>query len=73
MSSTVTNYGSFLGLNTYYRTVPNTNFLISFQTEAGTTKNSFPPVRARVIEGTLLEIDVHAKVKINTTNLKDFF
>lgn len=30
IDSTKTNYGSYLGLNTYYYTVPATNFLITF-------------------------------------------
>jgi hypothetical protein len=43
---TVSNYGSFLGLNTYYQTVPNTHFLLSFQND----KNAaFAAIRARVV------------------------
>jgi hypothetical protein len=47
--STVTNFGSFLGLNTYYKTLPNTNFLISFETINNNNLNSFPQIKARVV------------------------
>ena len=33
LDQTVTNFGSFLGLNTYYKTIPSTNMLFSFNTK----------------------------------------
>lgn len=56
LDQSVTNFGSFMGLNTYYKTVPNVYFLVSFDNTPKDEANKFPPVKARVIEGTLLEI-----------------
>lgn len=53
LSGTIFNFGSFLGLNSFYQTIPATNFLISFE-GTPSTKHSFPTLRARVQEGTLL-------------------
>ncbi len=53
IDSTKSNYGSFLGLNTYYYTVPATNFLVTFNTavyQPGSL-NIFPSIPARAIEG----------------------
>ena len=30
-ANSVSNFGSFMGLNTYYKTIPNTNFLLAFE------------------------------------------
>lgn len=52
---TVSNSGSFLGLNTYYQTVPSTHFLISFQNApAAALPHVFPAILGRVVEGTVL-------------------
>lgn len=66
------NAGSFLGLNTYYKTVPKVNFLISYEITKQNEKYSFAPIRARVQEGTLLEIEMYAKVLLNLSNIKTF-
>lgn len=67
------NAGSFLGLNTYYKTVPKVNFLISYEMAKQNQRYSFAPIRARVQEGTLLEIEMYAKLQLNSSNLKLFF
>jgi hypothetical protein len=74
VDSTVSNYGSFVGLNTYYYTVPATNFLVTFNsgTSSSGEVNSYPSIQARAIEGIKIEIDVDAKVKLVPTNLKSF-
>lgn len=53
IDSTVTNSGSFLGLNTYYHTVPATNFLVTFNSDIYQpgSRNSFQSIEARAIEG----------------------
>ena len=68
------NYGSFLGLNTYYYTVPATSYLVSFNSQLYTpgSKNIYPSITARAIEGIKVEIDVEARVKLVPTNLKYF-
>lgn len=54
--STVANEGGFLGLNTYYQTIPATNFMISFEERHENPEHSFRAIRARVKEGTLIEV-----------------
>ena len=50
--STATNSGGFVGLNTFYYTVPATNFLMSFRSDYNSgVKNTFKAISARVIEG----------------------
>lgn len=53
IDSTVTNSGSFVGLNTYYRTVPATSFLVSFNSDTyqPDSANSFRSIEARAVEG----------------------
>lgn len=74
IDSTVSNYGSFVGLNTYYYTVPATSFLVTFNsaTYSAGQVNSYQSISARAIEGIKVEIDVDAKVKLVPTNLKTF-
>ena len=49
--STQSNYGSFLGLNTYYYMVPSHSYLISFNSQTYNSKspNSFPSISARAV------------------------
>ena len=68
------NYGAFIGLNTYFYSVPSHSFLISFNSETydSSNPNSYPSITARPIEGIKLLIDVDAKVKLSPSNLKSF-
>jgi hypothetical protein len=49
IDSTKANYGSFVGLNTYYYTVPANNFLITFNSDELSEKaiNTFPSIIGR--------------------------
>jgi len=53
---TAANFGSFMGLNTYYHSIPNVNFIVEFNNaKAGQLiKNRHKSINARVIEGTRL-------------------
>jgi len=51
---TTSNSGSFQGLNTYYQTLPNVNFLISFDSNLEAGLSQFKSIKSRVIEGTML-------------------
>ena len=48
LDKVTTNFGSFIGLNTYYKTIPNTNFLLSFNSKPTQTDNEFDSIIARV-------------------------
>ena len=74
LDSLVQNSGSFLGLNTYYYTVPNTNFLLTFNTAELSLQSPsvFPSITARTVEGIKVEIEVDAKVKLVPGSLKSF-
>ena len=53
VDSQKSNYGAFVGLNTYFYNVPSHSYLISFNTETydPNNPNSYPSVTARPVEG----------------------
>ena len=73
IDSYVSNAGSFLGLNTYYYSVPATNYLVTFNSgESRSEKNVFESISARSVQGIKVEIEVDAKVRLVPSNLKSF-
>lgn len=68
----IANDGFFLGLNTYYHSLPNTYFTVAFDSDAPSNSDTYPSIVARVQEGIRLRVEAHARVRVQTSQLSSF-